>query len=254
MAAEFIGNSAVNFAFEAMAQLKVRGMFVLDRATAALLMFATATIAASPLAAQTGDTATDPTAVTDGAAEDAIREFTNWVVASGDNNGSPFLVIDKVTARVFVFDDRSQFIAATPALMGAAVGDDSVPGIGDRELSAIRPEERTTPAGRFVARIGTATGNHEVLWVDYATSVSLHPVVNVRNERRSQRLKSPSPSDNRITYGCINVPASFYAKVVRPLFAESQGIAYILPETKPLTETFPAFAAHDRAMRAQISN
>jgi hypothetical protein len=229
-------------------------MFVLDRATVASLMFATATLIASPLAAQAIDAATDPAASSERAADDAIRALTDWVVASGDNNGSPFIVIDKVTARVFVFDAQSQFVAATPALIGSAVGDDSVPGIGERKLSAIRPEERTTPAGRFVARLGTATGNHEVLWVDYESSVSLHPIITVRNEQRAQRLKSPSPSDNRITYGCINVPASFYAKVVRPLFAARSGVAYVLPETKSLTEAFPAFVTPARAMQAQVSN
>ena len=217
-------------------------------------MFATAGLFAWPLAAQPAGPATDSVAVSERGADDAIREITDWVVGSGDNNGSPFLVIDKVTARVFVFDAQSQFVAATPALMGSAVGDDSVPGIGDRELSAIRPEERTTPAGRFVARIGRATGNHEVLWVDYETSVSLHPVIAVRNERRAQRLKSPSPSDNRITYGCINVPAAFYAKVVRPLFTANSGVAYVLPETKSLTEVFPSFVRNDRALPAQVSN
>ena len=225
-----------------------------DRAMAAWLMFAAATSAAAPLAAQTVNPATDSISTSDKAADDAIRVLTDWVVASGDNNGSPFLVIDKVTARVFVFDAQSQFIAATPALIGAAVGDDSVPGIGDRQLSAIRPEERTTPAGRFIARIGTATGNHEVLWVDYETAVSLHPVVNVRNEQRAQRLKSPSAGDNRITYGCINVPASFYRNVVRPLFANNSGVAYVLPETKSLIEAFPTFVAQTRAIRTQASN
>ena len=110
----------------------------------------------------------------------------------------------------------------------------SSPGVGDRELSDIKPEDRTTPAGRFVAKFGTASGNRKVLWVDYATAISLHPVV-TRNkkERRLQRLKSPSPEDNRITYGCINVPAEFYAKVVRRLFKDATGVVYILPRPGP---------------------
>ena len=218
-------------------------MLMLNRAAAASLVFATASITATPVAAQTIDAEAYPTVHSDKAAEDAVRKLADWVVMSGDNNGSPFIIIDKVTARVFVFDSQRQFLAATPALLGAALGDDSVPGIGERKLSAIRPEERTTPAGRFVARIGTATGNHEVLWVDFETAVSLHPIVNVRKERRAQRLQSPSPEDNRITYGCINVPAPFYAQVVRPLFADTSGVVYILPETKALNEVFPALAS-----------
>lgn len=173
-----------------------------------------------------------------------VIQMAKWVVASGDNGGLPFIVIDKTAANIFVFDAQTQFVGATPALIGSALGDESDPGIGDRELSAIAPDKRTTPAGRFVASFGPADGYRQVLWVDYSTAVSLHPVVTTnKKEHRLQRLKSPTPEDNRITYGCINVPAEFYAKVVRPLFKDTKGIVYILPETKPVNEVFLAYRA-----------
>jgi hypothetical protein len=171
-------------------------------------------------------------------------EVTNWVIASGDNGGLPFMVIDKVAAEVAVFDGEGQPLGATPALFGITPGDDSSPGIGDRELSDIPPEERTTPAGRFLTRFEAADADHQVLWVDYETAISLHPVVTTnKKEHRLQRLNSPSPSDNRITFGCINVPARFYTRVVLPHFRDGPGVVYILPETKPLQEVFPAFEA-----------
>lgn len=167
---------------------------------------------------------------------------TSWVTATGDNGGLPFMVIDKVAAMVFLFDAEGQFIGSTPALFGITAGDDSATGVGDRELSDIKPEDRTTPAGRFVAKFGPATGNRNVLWVDYETSISLHPVITTnKKERRLQRLRSPTAGDNRITFGCINVPARFFEDVVRPLFADTSGIVYILPEHKYLFEVFPAF-------------
>jgi hypothetical protein len=168
--------------------------------------------------------------------------LTNWIVASGDNGGLPFMVIDKVAAKVLLFDASGHPIGATPALLGITPGDDSAPGVGDRELSDIKPEDRTTPAGRFVANFGRASGNRNVLWVDYATSISLHAVITTnKKERRLQRLRSPSAKDNRITFGCINVPAKFYQHVVRQLFTGTSGIVYILPESKNLSEVFPAF-------------
>lgn len=194
--------------------------------------------------------AAEPAVQADSAADavelppEAVTQLTNWVIASGDSGGVPFIVIDKVAAKVFVFDAQGQPLGTTPALLGITPGDESAPGVGDRELSAIKPEDRTTPAGRFVAKFGTASGNRKVLWVDYATAISLHAVVTTKKkERRLQRLKSPTPEDNRITYGCINIPASFYAKVVRPLFKKTTGIVYILPETKPLKEVFLAYQA-----------
>jgi hypothetical protein len=181
---------------------------------------------------------------------EAAAQIVDWVIASDDNGGLPFMVIDKVTAEVLVFDPQGQILGATPALVGITPGDDSSPGVGDRELSDISPEERTTPAGRFVARFGPASGNRQVLWVDYVTSISLHPVITTnKRERRLQRLNSPSPRDNRITYGCINVPARFYAKVVLPLFKDDIGVVYILPEIKTLDEVFPAFRAPRQSRR-----
>ena len=144
------------------------------------------------------------------------------------------MIIDKVGAEVFVFDADGQFKGKTPALLGSAKGDQSVPGVGDRELSQIKPDERTTPAGRFVARFGPAAGGKRVLWVDYATAVSMHPVITAnKKEHRVERLKSPTPDDNRIPYGCINVDPGFYKDVVRPLFTDAGGVVYILPEGQP---------------------
>jgi hypothetical protein len=86
-----------------------------------------------------------------------------------------------------------------------------------------------------------------VLWVDYRTSISLHAVITTNpKEKRPQRLQSPTPNDNRITFGCINVPTDFYNKVVQKIFKESKGIVYILPDIKPMEEVFPTFRPETR--------
>lgn len=175
------------------------------------------------------------------ASETALQVWT-WVIASRDNGDLPFIIIDKADASLLVLDAQGQLLGTSPALIGIARGDDATPGVGDRELNEIGPAERTTPAGRFVARIGPAKGDQKVLWVDLNTSVALHPVVTGnKKERRLERLQSPSSRDNRITFGCINVPVSFYEDLVSPLFANAGGLVYILPEDKFLIEVFPAF-------------
>ncbi len=177
-------------------------------------------------------------------APEAVVQVATWVAASGDNKGLPFMIIDKFTAEVFVFGPDGRFRGVTPALLGVARGDHSAPGVGDRELSDIPPKDRTTPAGRFVANYGPAYGGQTVLWVDYETSVSLHPVVTTNpKEHRLERLASATPDDNRITFGCINVAAAFYDEVVRPTFTGTSGVVYILPEATPLNEVFPQLRA-----------
>ncbi len=120
----------------------------------------------------------------------AANLLTNWVIATHDNGDMPFMVIDKDAAEVFVYGADGQALGHAPVLVGSAKGDNSVPGVGDRELSNIPPEDRTTPAGRFVAKIGPASGHKRVLWVDYADAVSLHPVITAnKEEQRLQRLE-----------------------------------------------------------------
>ena len=176
------------------------------------------------------------------------QELAHWVVNSTDNGKLPFIIIDKVQAKVFVFDARGELRGASTALLGLAVGDQSVPGIGQRKLSSIRPEERTTPAGRFVASLDRDIHGEEILWVDYDSSVSLHRVVpGTPKERRAQRLASLSPLDKRITYGCINVPVKFYENVVSPAFKGTEGIVYVLPETRSARTVFGSSAVEDLA-------
>jgi hypothetical protein len=175
-------------------------------------------------------------------------EMADWVVQSGDNGGRPFVIVDKLAADAFVFDAQGRLQGAAPVLVGLARGDDSAPGVGDLPLAAIRPDERTTPAGRFVAHFGAGHGHRVVLWVDDADEIALHPVVTANpKERRLQRLRSPAPADHRITFGCINVPAVFYRDVVVKTFAGGDGVVYVLPDTRPLQEVFPDFAARASA-------
>jgi len=171
-----------------------------------------------------------------------VRRMADWVVASADNDGLPFAIVDKKGAEVFVFDRQGQILGAAPALLGLAVGDDSAPGVGNKPLSAIPPRDRTTPAGRFVAYMGHEPGKPNFLWVDYKDNVSLHRVITSRpQDHRLQRLATPTPLDNHISFGCINVPVAFFDRTVLPAFKRTQGIVYILPEIKPMRDVFPNY-------------
>ncbi|MEI9989074.1 MAG: hypothetical protein WDM86_03465 [Rhizomicrobium sp.] len=171
-------------------------------------------------------------------ASNDARLVADWVVASGDNHGLPFAIVDKIRAKVFVFDNVGQLRGATFALLGTARGDDSVPGIGSRKLSAIGPQDRTTPAGRFVAALGHDF-KQDILWIDYGASISMHRVITGNpGDHRLQRLATPSPLDKRITYGCINVPVKFYEDVVLKTFTGTNGVIYILPEIKKIADVF----------------
>lgn len=180
-----------------------------------------------------------PAALVAAPTSDDARRMFDWVLKTGDNRGMPFVIVDKKDARVLVFDSRGRLLGGASALLGLARGDDSAPGIGDRKLSQIRPQERTTPAGRFVASLGHGLGKQDILWVDYQTALALHRVLATSSkEHRLERLATASPLDHRITFGCINVPVDFYDDIVRPAFTGTSGVVYILPEVKTLSEVF----------------
>ncbi len=163
-----------------------------------------------------------------------------WIAAEHDNKGLPYVVIDKQAASLLLFGAKGDFLGQTPVLLGIGIGDDSSPGVGAKNLADIGPAERTTPAGRFVARFGRAFGNQRVIWVDYANSVALHAVITThKSEHRVERLLSPTPDDNRISFGCINVGTKFYARTLSPQFQKKGGVVYILPDIKSLDDVFP---------------
>jgi len=171
-----------------------------------------------------------------------VRRMAGWVLASGDHQRKSFVIIDKKDARVYLFDPRGRLQSTAPALLGAYPGDDSAPGVGDKPIAEVKPEEKTTPAGRFVAELGTSSSRGEdVVWIDYNAAVSMHRVLNV--PARLQALSSPTSEDNRMSFGCVNLPPPFYENVLRPAVERTGAIIYVLPETRPLRETFASF--HD---------
>jgi hypothetical protein len=168
------------------------------------------------------------------------RRLADWIARTRDNQGGAFFLIDKVHATLYLFDRNARLQASTPVLLGAAIGDASVPGIGVRPMAQILPSERTTPAGRFVAEVGRNLQGEDVVWIDHGAAVSMHRVrTGNPHERRAERLGTATVDDNRISYGCINVPVAFYDQYVQAVFAASRtAVVYVLPETRSLEDQF----------------
>ena len=81
----------------------------------------------------------------------------------------------------------------------------------------------------------------------------MHRVItNNPKERRLQRLATPTSADNRISWGCINVPARFFDAVISPAFAGTKGIVYVLPETRPVRSAFGSYDV-EKAQRQEMS-
>jgi len=183
---------------------------------------------------------------------DPARTIADWVADSRDNKQLPFVVLDKRGARVYVFDAGARLLGSSMVLLGSAIGDDTPAGVGNKSLAEIRPEERTTPAGRFVSEPGRDDTGDDVVWVDYDAAVAMHRVKVIDpKERRFERIATPSAEDKRISNGCINVPIPFFDAVVKPTLGASRAVVYVLPDVKPLKQVFAD--AYDVSTRRGLS-
>ena len=80
------------------------------------------------------------------------------------------------------------------------------------------------------------------LVVDFDAAVSMHRVRPwVKAERRLERLASPGPADNRISYGCINLPRQFYEGVLSPAVRATGAVVYVLPEASTPRQVFGSY-------------
>lgn len=227
------------------------------RATPWLLAFALAYVpcfaaekhaasAAKPQAHKSATAKTGPGPLADfgkvHAGKDVVQ-VANWVSTTYDSQHRPFVIIDKKAARMYVFDGWGRLWNTSPVLVGMAVGDDTAPGAGSKRLSQLKPNEKTTPAGRFEARPGKDNHGGNVVWIDYDAALSIHAIASVSaSERRAERMATPDPGDNRISNGCINLPPKFFTGVLWPTVRKSGAVVYVLPETRTVAQQFGADA------------
>ena len=178
--------------------------------------------------------ATRPTA-------EAVR-LVEWVLQSRDARGRPFAIVDKRAARLYVFRADGRLAGETPALLGSALGDLTVPGTGERtQNGTLRPEDRTTPAGRFESEPGVNASGEHVVWVDYANAFAIHRLrPGFAYQARASRLASTQAAGKRVSWGCVVVPVPFYTQVVEPVLGRVHGVVYVMPEGMPAQQVFDA--------------
>jgi hypothetical protein len=167
-----------------------------------------------------------------------VNRVARWISDSRDNGGMPYLLVDKVNAQVFAFNPAGQLQGTAPALLGMAHGDRLL-APNTAKMSQMPPQVRITPAGRFVSQLAIDSHGKELLVLNYDASISMHPVIKgTPEEHRAERLASATSQDNRISYGCINVPPAFYTTFVHSAFNQTKGVVYVLPETSPAGQLF----------------
>jgi len=164
---------------------------------------------------------------------DEAKSMWQSVTGSADNRRLPFAIVDKKAARIFVFEADGQLRGASPVLLGLTRGDGGLVSLVNRPVSSLLADERTTPAGRFASEPGRNLSGEAIVWMDYAAKLAIHRLRPAEpHERRAERLASATADDNRISFGCVVVPVSFYESVIAQSLGKSHGVVYVLPETQ----------------------
>jgi hypothetical protein len=194
----------------------------------ALAALACALAGLGPFAAPAAVTA--PSAVPSVAG--GVEQFVATVLATGDHQGLPFAVVDKRRARIHVFDAAGHRRGTSPVLLGETPGDTSAPDVGEHTQEGHVPvAERTTPAGRFLARPGHNLHGEPIVWVDYDAAFAIHRVrPGASQALRVARLASPSPEGKRLSWGCVVVPVKFYLATIARVLGHGRSVVYVLPE------------------------
>ena len=176
------------------------------------------------LAITTGTTLAIPTEAN--AATPTETAVVQNIVGQNDNQGKQFIVADKQAGTLTMYTSSGQQITSTPALFGKTEGD-SV-------------SSKNTPSGRFETKQANVRtegygGSAQVLTQNGqnlqlgGSSYAIHRVyTKYARENRQGRLDTPTTTDNRISYGCINVPVDFYDTYLN---SDQDTVVYVMPET-----------------------
>lgn len=167
----------------------------------------------------------------------AVRLVADWQARKG---GAAFIVVDKPGGLLYAFDASGSLLAKTPALTGKTVADVYTEAQKRLSLAQTTDKDKVTPAGEFASKGVNSGYGKSVEFSHFGTSrLLIHSVyLGTPSERRAERLSSPTGEDNRVSYGCINVPAEFVKDVLEPHFMGASRVV-VMPETMSVEEMFP---------------
>ena len=150
--------------------------------------------------------------------------------------------------QIFLFKADGSLIEFFPALYGKTAGDVLPRPIGQQftadEINKIADNERITPAGEYTAVLKPAKDYGLALFFQDADgntgTIAIHQVYtgNIK-ERRLDRLSSADDTDNKISYGCINVGLENWNKYIVPNYGKGARIGVVPDEQSALDQYIP---------------
>ena len=165
----------------------------------------------------------------------ASAQVISRPVAADAQDGRPFAIVDKRQATLSVYAADGSLVGRAPVLLGLTPGDQEPQSSRGKDPSALKVNERVTPAGRFEAQPGRNLNGERIIWFNYETNLAIHRLRPApASQHRPERLASANLQDRRITLGCVAVDPAFFDEVVLPTLGSGKSLVYILPEREPV--------------------
>jgi len=160
-------------------------------------------------------------------ARERFADMANW--------SEPYILIDKGNATGYVIGADHHIQAKFPVLLGRVRGDQ--PNSVNVMLDSLDSPGATTPAGMFRLSRARLTErdikeyNDNIFRLEGpgAGGNSIHETWQGELSSREQALATPTPEDNRISSGCVNISRAVFEAQVKRL--PSGTIVWITPET-----------------------
>jgi lipoprotein-anchoring transpeptidase ErfK/SrfK len=160
-------------------------------------------------------------------ARERFKDMATW--------HEPYILIDKPNATGYVIGADHRIQAIFPVLLGRERGEQ--PNIVNVKVDAPGSRGATTPAGMF--RLSRARLTEEDLR-EYNDNIlrlegpgtggnCIHETWQVELSSREHALATPTPEDNRVSAGCVNVSRAIFETHVKPLPSGTR--VWITPDT-----------------------
>jgi hypothetical protein len=148
------------------------------------------------------------------------------------NTNESMIIVDKNSKSVVILDSLGNTIYDNIAIIGKAIDSDTLTLDSAKYYGQYKDQDRVTPSGDFQLKreIDNSYGGgykYVLKGTEKSNfSVAFHAVV--QEPVRLNALKSPSISDNNVSFGCISINKEDF-KAISPFITERSHI-YIIPE------------------------
>jgi len=156
-----------------------------------------------------------------------------------ENINDSYLIIDKPSATMFVFNNSKELVATFPVLLGQTKGESPNTADSDSDVAI----NATTPAGKYkMGEMGITdiNKNDSILYHGRIISLlgggglAMHVTYPLELQKRTRALNTPTAEDNRMSWGCINISPENFDKFIRPYFAKGDQIIFITSDNPTL--------------------